>query len=75
MKALIESIVAPIVDVPDEIRVTKSEEEHRVSYHLTVHPDDVGKVIGKNGRVAKAIRTIVYASNSNPQKRLYLNIM
>lgn len=75
MESLIESIVTPIVDVPEEIHITKSEEEHCISYHLTVHPDDVGKVIGKNGRVAKAIRTIVYASNTDPKKRLYLNIM
>lgn len=75
MKTLITSIVAPIVDQPDSIVITKEEEADHVSYHLAVHPDDVGKVIGKNGRIAKAIRTVVYANNAEQEKRLYLNIM
>lgn len=75
MKALIESIVASLVDYPEEIVINKTEEESKVVYHLTVHPDDVGKVIGKNGRIAKAIRTVVYASKTEGNKRIYLDIM
>ncbi|MRH42235.1 KH domain-containing protein [Aquibacillus halophilus] len=75
MKALIETIVTPLVDYPEDISVAVNEEEHKVVYHLTVNSDDVGKVIGKNGRIAKAIRTVVYAAGSDTKKRIYLDIM
>lgn len=75
MKALIESIVASLVDYPEHIVIDVAEEESKVVYHLTVHPDDVGKVIGKNGRIAKAIRTVVYAAKTEGNKRIYLDIM
>ena len=71
MKALIETIVYPLVDHPDQIEET----DEKIRYHLTVHSDDVGKVIGKNGRIAKAIRTVVYAAGSDTNKRVYLDIM
>ncbi|WP_174613267.1 KH domain-containing protein [Virgibacillus ihumii] len=75
MKALIETIVKPLVDHPEDIVVTEKEEETKVVYHLTVNENDVGKVIGKNGRIAKAIRTVVYAAKSDVNKRIYLDIM
>ncbi|MFC7061235.1 KH domain-containing protein [Halobacillus seohaensis] len=75
MEALIETIVTPLVDHPEEIKVNVKEEESKIVYHLTVHNEDVGKVIGKNGRIAKAIRTVVYAAGSDSQKRIYLDIM
>ncbi|RKQ37460.1 KH domain-containing protein [Oceanobacillus halophilus] len=75
MKALIESIVTPLVDHPEDIVVTRSEEDTKVVYHLTVNQDDVGKVIGKNGRIAKSIRTVVYAAKTDGEKRIYLDIM
>ncbi|WP_249869809.1 KH domain-containing protein [Oceanobacillus saliphilus] len=75
MKALIESIVASLVDYPEDIVVTETEEDAKIVYHLTVNPEDVGKVIGKNGRIAKAIRTVVYAAKIEGSKRIYLDIM
>ena len=75
MKAFIETIVYPLVDHPDQIEVTVEETDEKIRYHLTVHSDDVGKVIGKNGRIAKAIRTVVYAAGSDTNKRVYLDIM
>lgn len=75
MKALIETIVTPLVDHPQDIIVNKTEEETKVVYHLKVNQNDVGKVIGKNGRIAKAIRTVVYAAKSDAAKRIYLDIM
>ncbi|MHA6251320.1 KH domain-containing protein [Oceanobacillus sp. CAU 1775] len=75
MKALIETIVTSLVDYPEDIVVTKREEETKIVYHLQVHEEDVGKVIGKNGRIAKAIRTVVYATKTDDNKRIYLDIM
>ncbi|GAA0461076.1 KH domain-containing protein [Alkalibacillus silvisoli] len=75
MKPLIETIVSPLVDYPDDVEVTVEETDRKVRYHLTVHEDDVGKVIGKNGRIAKAVRTVVHAANSNTNKKVYVDIM
>lgn len=75
MEALIKSIVKPLVDNPSEISVEVKEEASKMVYHLTVHSEDVGKVIGKNGRIAKAIRTVVYAANTDSKKRIFLDIM
>lgn len=69
------SIVKPIVDYPDDVRVHVKEEEQRITYHLAVHEKDIGKVIGKHGRVAKAIRTVVYAAAGSQQhKKVYMEI-
>lgn len=75
MKQLIESIVKPLVDFPEDIHVEKREETNKIVYHLTVNEADVGKVIGKNGRIAKAVRTLVYSATSDEKKRIYLDIM
>ncbi|HZW67380.1 MAG TPA: KH domain-containing protein [Pseudogracilibacillus sp.] len=75
MKQLIESIVKPLVDYPEDIHVEKREETNKIVYHLTVNEADVGKVIGKNGRIAKAVRTLVYSATSDEKKRIYLDIM
>lgn len=75
MKALIEAIVTPLVDYPEDIFIEETEGETKIVYHLTVNQNDVGKVIGKNGRIAKTIRTVVYAAKSDAAKRIYLDIM
>lgn len=75
MENLILSIVKPLVDFPEEVKVKAIEDERKITYHLSVHSKDIGKVIGKNGRVAKAIRTIVYAAAGlQQQKKVYLEI-
>jgi uncharacterized protein len=74
MKQLIETIVKPLVDFPDDVRVNVVEEDQRVTYQLSVNKTDMGKVIGKQGRVAKAIRTVVYAAGSSQQKKIFLEI-
>lgn len=75
MKRLIETIVTPLVDHPEDIVVKEREEKNKIVYHLTVNEEDVGKVIGKNGRVANAIRTVVYSAKNESNKRIYLDIM
>lgn len=74
MKQLIETIVKPLVDFPEDVRVDVIEEDQRVTYQLSVNKSDMGKVIGKQGRVAKAIRTVVYAAGSSQQKKIFLEI-
>ena len=76
MKQLIETIVKPLVDYPDDVRVELDENTNRIVYKLSVHAEDMGKVIGKQGRVAKAIRTIVYsAASSHHNKKTYVYIL
>jgi uncharacterized protein len=74
MKQLIESIVKPLVDFPEDVQVDVMEDDSRVTYQLTVNKTDMGKVIGKQGRVAKAVRTVVYAAGSSQQKKIFLEI-
>ncbi|MBU8877806.1 KH domain-containing protein [Bacillus sp. FJAT-29790] len=74
MKELIETIVKPLVDFPEEVQVNVLEEDNRVTYQLSVNKNDMGKVIGKQGRVAKAIRTVVYAAGSSQQKKIFMEI-
>ena len=75
MKELVETIVKPLVDFPDDVHVDVQEEDNRITYQLSVHKSDMGKVIGKQGRVAKAIRTVVYAAASTSlKKKAYLEI-
>ncbi|OEH91237.1 KH domain-containing protein [Bacillus solimangrovi] len=75
MEELIKTIVQSLVDFPDEVQVNEEIRSKEITYNLSVHKDDMGKVIGKQGRVAKAIRTVVYAAASAEQKRVYLEIV
>jgi predicted RNA-binding protein YlqC (UPF0109 family) len=74
MKELIETIVKPLVDFPEDVHVVEVEDDQRLTYQLSVNKTDMGKVIGKQGRVAKAIRTVVYAAGSSQQKKIFLEI-
>lgn len=76
MRELIETIVKPLVDHPESVRVETSETDRTITYQLFVHKDDMGKVIGKQGRVAKAIRTVTFAGvSTQQQKRTVLEIV
>ncbi|MGG0657910.1 KH domain-containing protein [Rummeliibacillus pycnus] len=76
MQQLIETIVKPLVDYPDKVKIITDENDNRIVYKLSVHPSDIGKIIGKQGRVAKAIRTIVYsAAGSHHKKKTYIDIL
>ncbi|MFD2116855.1 KH domain-containing protein [Paenibacillus yanchengensis] len=74
MKELILIIAKALVDHPEAVRVEVKDEERSVVYELSVHPDDVGKVIGKQGRIAKAIRTVVTSASVKSNKRVIVDI-
>ncbi len=69
MKALVEVIAKALVDNPDEVVVTEKENGRNLTLELHVAPSDMGKVIGKQGRIAKAIRTVVKAAAMEDNNR------
>lgn len=74
MKELVKVIASALVDNPSEVVVTETETEEGIVLSLTVAPDDMGKVIGKQGRIAKAIRTVVRAAGSKGDKKIMVDI-
>ena len=74
-KELVEFVVKSLVDAPDEVSVNVIEGEKSTILDLKVAQEDVGKVIGKQGRIAKAIRTILSASATRDGKRASLEIL
>jgi predicted RNA-binding protein YlqC (UPF0109 family) len=75
MKEFLEFMARHLVDQPDRVRVEMEEREDRVVYRLSVDPADVGKVIGKQGRTAQALRTLVIAAAGRAGKRAMLEII
>ena len=75
MKELVEVIAKSLVDHPDEVRVTEKQDEKSVILELSVAQEDMGKVIGKQGRIAKAIRTVVKSAASKDDKKVIVDIM
>ena len=74
MKELVEVIAKALVDNPEEVVVTESMKGDLVGSVLTVAPGDMGKVIGKQGRIAKAIRSVVKAAASKEDKKVIVEI-
>jgi predicted RNA-binding protein YlqC (UPF0109 family) len=72
---LLEWIARRLVDEPDSVRVETEEREDAVVFHLYVAPDDVGKVIGRQGRLARALRSIVRAAGARADRRYLLEIV
>ena len=75
MGELLEYLARQLVDEPDAVRVETVEEGGAVILRLQVAPDDVGKLIGRQGRLARALRGIVRASASRPHERVLLEIV
>ena len=75
MEELLEEIARSLVDKPDEVSVRRVEDDEGVVYELRVAPDEVGKVIGRQGRIARAIRTVVRASGARRGERTRLEIV
>ena len=75
MKELVEVIAKSLVEHPDEVVVTETENEKSIVVELRVAPSDMGKVIGKQGRIAKAIRSVVKAASSKEEKKVVVEIL
>jgi len=75
MKEILEIIAKNLVDNPDEVSVNVIDSEDTLTLELKVASDDMGKVIGKQGRIARAIRTVVKAAAVNENKRVMVEIV
>lgn len=75
MKDLVEIIAKALVDNPDQVVVTETEKEDAIYVELKVEPSDMGKVIGRQGRIAKAMRTVVKAASSKAEKKVIVDIV
>ena len=75
MKELLEAMAKVLVDYPDQVRVRAIEGEEVIVFELRVHPSDLGKVIGREGRIAQAIRTILGAAGVKLRKRVTVVIL
>ena len=74
LKEILVDIAAAIVDHPDDVTVTEEQRGEDVVLTLSVHPDDMGMVIGRHGRIAKAIRTVIKAASADCGKRVNVEI-
>ena len=74
MKELVRVIAMSLVDHPEEVVVVQNETDSAITIELKVASDDMGKVIGKQGRIAKAIRTVVKAAASKDEKKVIVEI-
>lgn len=74
LKETLRNIAAAIVDSPDKVVIACDENENCINLTLSVAPEDMGMVIGKNGRIAKAIRTVIKAASADCGKRVNVDI-
>ena len=74
MKELITYLAKSLVDEPDAVTVEEQETEDSIVYTLSVAPDDMGRVIGKHGKIAKAIRSIVKSASYKQSKKVVVEI-
>ena len=74
LQETLKDIAKAIVDSPDEVKVTQTEDDNMITLTLTVAPDDMGMVIGRHGKIAKAIRTVIKAASANSGKKVNVEI-
>ena len=74
LQTTLHDIAAAIVDSPDEVKVIREEDETTITLTLTVAPDDMGMVIGRHGRIAKAIRSVMKSAATTAGKKVIVDI-
>ena len=75
MKEIVEIIAKSLVDHPEQIAVEETSDDRGIVFQLHVAPDDMGKVIGRQGRIAKALRTVVKAAATRENKKVTVEIV
>jgi predicted RNA-binding protein YlqC (UPF0109 family) len=75
MKDLILVLAKALVDHPDDVTVDREEQPNRIVYKLTVHPEDTGKIIGKNGKIIRNLRTLITSASVKEAKPVKLDII
>jgi uncharacterized protein len=75
MEQLIRVIARALVDHPEDVQIQVKEDARGLVYELSVHPEDVGKVIGKQGRIAKALRTVISSAAVKERRRVIVDIV
>ncbi|MCW3052318.1 MAG: RNA-binding protein domain [Chthonomonadales bacterium] len=75
MQSLIEYLVKALVDEPDQVTITEVSQEEATTYEVRVAPGDLGKVIGKQGRIANALRTVVKSVAMKDKRKVYVEII
>ncbi len=74
LEKLLVDIVSAIVDTPEEVKVVCNENGNNIEFTLSVAPDEMGMVIGRGGKIAKAIRTVVKAASASTGKKVTVDI-
>ena len=74
-EALVRYLVTSLVDAPDAVAIETSETEESLTFEITLDPADVGKVIGRQGRIIKAIRTLARAAGSTASRQVEVEIL
>lgn len=75
MKELLETIAKALVDYPEQVTVTEIEEANEIILELRVSEEDMGKVIGKQGKIARAIRSVIKAASYGQRKKVIVEIV
>ncbi|MEW6723742.1 MAG: KH domain-containing protein [Bacillota bacterium] len=75
MKELVRVLAQALVDQPEAVQVTQTEDAESITIELRVAPEDMGRVIGRQGRIAKAIRTVVKAAAARDKRRVNVEII
>ena len=75
MDALVEYIVKALVSQPDQVNISRVERDDATVIEVRVAPEDMGKIIGKQGRIARAMRTVVKAASAKEAKRVIVDIL
>ncbi len=75
MVELLEFVAKSLVDHPEQVDVQRIEDENTIRLELRVAPEDMGKVIGKQGRIAKAVRTVIKAAAAKEKKKVTVDIL
>lgn len=74
MDKLLQTILEPMLDYPEELVINCDETPHKVSYKISVHESDVGRIIGRGGRFIKALRIVVSNADRNASKKVFVDL-